>query len=76
MHLLGLIILLATTWYLVKVTWKFLDEPAKKDISNSFYFLKKKLNQSKQIFFSKPKTIEALEKYKEEGGVLFNIDKS
>jgi len=50
MNLLGLIILLATTWYIVKVTWKLLDEPAKKDISNSFYFLKKKI-QRKQTNF-------------------------
>ena len=75
MQLLGLILLLATTWYLVKVTSKFLDEPTKKDISNSFNILKKKLNESKQNF-SRAKIIEAWKKYKEEGGVLFNRDKN
>ena len=75
MQLLGLILLLATTWYLVKVTSKFLDEQTKNDISNSFNILKNNLNNCQQIL-SKAKIREAWEKYKEEGGVLFNRDKS
>ena len=58
MQLFGLILLLATTWYLFKITSKFLDEPTKKDISNSFNILKNKLNERKQNF-SKEKTKEA-----------------
>lgn len=75
MQLLGLILLLATTWYLVKITSNFLDEPTKKDISNSFNILKNKLNERKQNF-SKAKIKEAWDKYKEDGRVLFNRDKS
>ncbi len=66
MKLLGLILLLATTWYLVKVTSKFLDEQTKKDITNSINILKKKVNESKQIF-SKEKIRETWEKYTQEG---------
>ena len=75
MQLFGLILLLATTWYLFKITSKFLDEPTKKDISNSFNILKNKLNERKQNF-SKVKIKEAWHKYKEDWGVLFNRDKS
>ncbi len=75
MQLFGLILLLATTLYLVKITSKFLDEPTKKDISNSFNILKNKLNERKQNF-SKAIIKEAWDKYKEDGRVLFNRDKS
>ena len=50
MQLFGLILLLATTWYLVKITSKFLDEPTKKEISNRFNILKNKLNERNKIF--------------------------
>ena len=75
MQLLGLILLLATTWYLVKITSRFLDEATKKEITTSFNKLKYKLTESKDIF-SKAKLRKAWDKYKEEGGVLFNINKS
>ena len=75
MQLFGLILLLATTWYLFKITSKFLDEQTKKDISNSFNILKNKLNERKQNF-SKAIIKEACDKYKEDGRVLFNRDKS
>ena len=75
MQLFGLILLLATTCYLVKITSKFLDEPTKKAISNSFNILKNKLNERKQNF-SKAIIKEAWGKYKEDGRVLFNRDKS
>ena len=75
MQLLGLVLLLASSWYLWKLTSRFLDEPTKKDLSNSFNKLKNKFNDSKQIF-SKAKIIEAWEKYKKEGGALSNKNKS
>ena len=71
MQLLGLVLLLASSWYLWKLTSKFLDDPTKKEISNSFNSLKNKLNESKQNF-SKKKLIDAWQKYKEEGGALSN----
>ena len=74
MQLLGLILLAASSWYLWKLTSNFLDEPTKKELSNSFNSLKNKFQDSKQIF-SKAKISEAWEKYKEEGGALSSKDK-
>ena len=74
MQLLGLILLLASSWYLLKLTSNFLDEPTKKELSKSFIGLKNKFQESKQIF-SKAKISEAWEKYKEEGGALSNKEK-
>ena len=75
MQLLGLILLLASSWYLWKLTTNFLDEPTKKELSNNFNSLKNKFSEGKQNF-SKEKIAEAWEKYKEEGGALTNKEKS
>ena len=75
MQLLGLILLLASSWYIWKLTSKFLDEPTKKDLAESFNGIKKKLNEGKNSF-SKKKISEAWKKYKEEGGALSNKNKS
>ena len=74
MQLLGLILLVASSWYLWKLTSNFLDEPTKKELSNSFNVLKNKFLETKQIF-SKEKLSDAWEKYKEEGGALTNKNK-
>ena len=74
MQLLGLILLAASSWYLLKLTSNFLDEPTKKELSNSFNKLNNKFQEMKQSF-SKAKISEAWEKYKEEGGALSNKDK-
>ena len=58
MQLLGLILLAASSWYLWKLTSNFLDDPTKKDLSNSFNSLKNKITEGKQIF-SKAKISEA-----------------
>jgi len=71
MLLLGLILLLASSWYLWKLTSNFLDEPTKKKLNKSLNNLKNKFSQWKQNF-SKAKISEAWEKYKEEGGALSN----
>ena len=75
MQLLGLVLLAASSWYLWKLTSKFLDEPTKKELSNNFKSLKNSLNETKQIF-SKEKISKAWDKYKEEGGALSNKDKN
>ena len=75
MQLLGLILLLASSWYLLKLTSNFLDESTKKELTNSLNNLKNKFSEGKQNF-SKAKISEAWEKYKEEGGVFSNKDKS
>ena len=50
MQLLGLILLLASSWYLWKLTSNFLDEPTKKELTNSFRNLKNKISEGKQNF--------------------------
>ena len=75
MQLLGLILLLASSWYLWKLTSNFLDERTKKELSNNFNNIKKIFSEGKQNF-SKEKLNEAWEKYKEEGGALSKKDKS
>jgi hypothetical protein len=73
MQLLGLILLIASSLYLWKLTSNFLDEPTKKEFSNRFNNLKNKFSEGKQNF-SKAKISKAWEKYKEEGGALSNKD--
>ena len=75
MQLLGLILLLASSWYLWKLTPNFLDEPTKKELTNSLNNLKNRFSEGKKNF-SKAKINEAWEKYKEEGGALSNKEKS
>ena len=75
MQLLGLILLLASSWYILKLTSNFLDEPTKKELSDNFKALKNKLNQSKENF-SKENISKAWGRYKEEGGALSNKNKS
>ena len=75
MQLLGLVLLVASSWYLWKLTSRFLDEPTKKELTDSFNGLKNKLNETKKSF-SKAKIREAWDKYKEEGGALANKDKN
>ena len=75
MQLLGLLLLLASSWYLWKLTSNFLDEPTKKELTISFNNLKNKFYAGKQNF-SKEKLTEAWEKYKEEGGALSDRNKS
>ena len=74
MQLLGLILLAASSWYLWKLTSKFLDEPTKKELTNNFKNLQNKLKENKQIF-SKEKISEAWDKYNKEGGALSRKDK-
>ena len=75
MKLLGLILLLVSSWYLWKLTSNFLDDSTKKELTNSLNNLKNKFSEGKQNF-SKAKISEAWEKYKEEGGALSNNEKS
>ena len=75
MQLLGIILLLASSWYLWKLTSNFLDEPTKKELTNNLINFKNKFSEGKQNF-SKAKISKAWEKYKEEGGALSNKEKS
>ena len=75
MQLIGLIVLVASSWYLWKLTSSFLDEPTKKQLSENYKLLKDSFNKSKESF-SKESIKEAWVKYKEEGGALSNKEKT
>ena len=74
MQLIGLLLLLASSWYLWKLTSNFLDETTKNQLSQNFKSLREKFKESKQNF-SKAKISEAWEKYQEDGGALSNKNK-
>ena len=61
MQLLGLILLLSSSWYVWKLTSNFLDEPTKKELTNSLNNLKNKFSEGKQNF-SKAKKDKVLTK--------------
>ena len=50
MQLLGLILLLASSWYLWKLTSNFLDEPTKKELRKGFNNFQNKFSEGKQNF--------------------------
>tara|TARA_Y100001933_G_C18665291_1_gene424527 strand:+ start:185 stop:409 length:225 start_codon:yes stop_codon:yes gene_type:complete len=65
MQLIGLILLIATTWYIFKLTSNFLDDQTKKEIDDNFELLVKQFNELKKRF-SKDNLKLIWEKYKEE----------
>ena len=48
-------LLAASSWYLWKLTSNFLDEPTKKELSNSFNNIKKKFQERSKVFQSQIK---------------------
>ena len=65
MQLIGLILLLASSWYIWKLTSKFLDEPTKKELSDNYEIFTKQFEDLKNRF-SKENLTKIWEKYKEE----------
>ena len=65
MQLLGLILLLASSWYIWKLSTNFFDEETKEGFSNDLNLLKNKMNETKNNF-SKNKLDALWKKYKEE----------
>tara|TARA_B100000073_G_C23712219_1_gene564632 strand:- start:1588 stop:1821 length:234 start_codon:yes stop_codon:yes gene_type:complete len=74
MQLIGLIVLLLSSWYLWKLTNNFLDEATKRSLNNSFNKLKANFADTKNIF-TKDRLNKAWEAYKKEGGVLAREEK-
>ena len=50
MQILGLILLIATSWYIWKLSSNFLDEKTKKELDDNFQLFKKQLDELKQKF--------------------------
>ena len=73
MQLIGLILLIATTWYIFKLTSNFLDDQTKKEIDDNFELLVKQFNELKKRF-SKDNLKLIWEKYKEERNTIANKD--
>ena len=65
MQLLGLILLIVTSWYIWKLSSNFFDDQTKKEISDNFSVFEKQFNELKKRF-SKDNLTKVWEKYKED----------
>ena len=65
MQIIGLILLIATSWYILKLTSNFLDDQTKKELDENFELFKKQFKDLKSRF-SKDNLKLIWEKYKEE----------
>ena len=65
MQLLGLILLIASSWYIWKLSTNFFDDETKEGFSNDFKLLKNKINETTNNF-SMDKLETLWKKYKEE----------
>tara|TARA_B100000963_G_scaffold92624_1_gene79726 strand:- start:7256 stop:7480 length:225 start_codon:yes stop_codon:yes gene_type:complete len=74
MQLIGLILLIATSWYIWKLTSNFLDEQTKTELDENYELFKKQLSALKEKF-SKENLILLWEKYKEERNTLSSKEK-
>ena len=75
MQLLGLILLIASSWYIWKLSSNFLDEETKEGLNNDFKLFKNKFIETKNNF-SKNKIEQLWKKYKEEEKSLTKKDES
>ena len=73
MQLIGLILLIATSWYILKLTSNFLDDQTKKELDDNFKLFKKQFNELKNRF-SKDNLKLIWEKYKEERKTITTKD--
>ncbi len=73
MQIIGLILLIATSWYILKLTSNFLDDKTKKELDENFELLKKQFNDLKSRF-SKENLKLIWEKYKEERKTITSKD--
>tara|TARA_Y100001978_G_C23499375_1_gene340275 strand:- start:285 stop:509 length:225 start_codon:yes stop_codon:yes gene_type:complete len=74
MQLIGLILLIATSWYIWKLTSNFLDDQTKRELDDNFELFKKQLKELRQKF-SKENLNLIWNKYKEERDTITNKDK-
>ena len=65
MQLLGLILLIASSWYIWKLSTNFFDDDTKEGFSNDFKLFKNKINETKNNF-SMDKLEALWKKYKQE----------
>ena len=65
MQIIGLLLLIVTSWYIFKLTSNFLDDQTKKELDENYELFKKQFNDLKNKF-SKDNLKLIWEKYKEE----------
>jgi len=65
MQLLGLILLIASSWYIWKLSTNFFDDETKEGFSNDFKLFQNKMNETKNNF-SIDKLNALWKKYKDE----------
>ena len=65
MQLIGLILLIASTWYIFKLTSNFLDDKTKRELSENSQIIQKQIDELKKRF-SKESLKALWKKYKEE----------
>ena len=73
MQIIGLILLIATSWYILKLTSNFLDDQTKKELDENFELFKKQFKDLKSRF-SKDNLKLIWEKYKEERKTIITKD--
>ena len=73
MQIIGLILLIATSWYIIKLTSNFLDDQTKKELDNNYELFKKQFNELKKRF-SKDNLKLIWEKYKDERKAIAKKD--
>ena len=73
MQIIGLILLIATSWYIFKLTSNFLDDQTKKELDENYELFKKQFNDLKKRF-SKENLKLIWEKYKEERKTITTKD--
>ena len=69
MQLIGLILLIASSWYILKLTSNFLDDETKKELSENYEVFKKQLKDLTKRF-SKENLDQLWKKYKKEAKSL------
>tara|TARA_Y100001978_G_scaffold194227_1_gene201163 strand:- start:1608 stop:1829 length:222 start_codon:yes stop_codon:yes gene_type:complete len=65
MQLLGLILLIATSWYIWKLSSNFFDDQTKREISDNYGIFQEQFNELKKRF-SKENLNKVWDKYKED----------
>ena len=73
MQIIGLILLIATSWYILKLTSNFLDDQTKQELDANYELFKKQFKDLKSRF-SKDNLKLIWEKYKEERKTLTTKD--
>ena len=74
MQLIGILLLIITSWYIWKLSSNFFDDQTKKEISDNSQIFKKQLDETLKKF-SKENLKELWKKYKDESKNITNQEK-